>query len=124
MPAISIKIKNLPQIKRAFLKSPKNMVDDLNIAIKKSALAIQGQSMQNAPVRTGFLRRSHESIFGNLTATIMPTAYYAIFVHEGTRFMRGRPFLYEAVTEELDAVQNYFREAVQSTLDKLAKDFE
>lgn len=118
---VNLTITNLPQIKSAFSKSPVSMVKNLNTAIKKTAIKIQGRSMQNAPVKTGFLRASHTTMFDNLRATIMPTAKYAIYVHEGTRYMSGRPFLLNAVKEEESDAQAYFEKAVQDTLDEIAR---
>lgn len=123
MPNVSIKITNLPQIKSAFAKSPRKMVDELNTAIKKSAIKIQGESMRNAPVLTGRLRSSHTSLFENLKGIVQPNTDYAIYVHEGTRYMKARPFLFDAVQSEEQSVQGYFHDAVQNTLDDLAKGF-
>jgi HK97 gp10 family phage protein len=119
---INVKITNLPQIKAAFAKAPTRMAKNLNDAIRKASIAIQRQSMINSPVLTGRLRASHQTIFGPLKATIMPNVDYAIYVHEGTRYMRKRPFLYDAVQSEQRAVDDYFRKAVQDTLDEIARD--
>ncbi len=88
MTSINVEIKNLPQIRAAFRKSPKIMVANLNRAIKQSILFIAGESAKRAPVRTGNLRASHfrpESLeFRNLYGKLQPSPKYALFVHEGT----------------------------------------
>ncbi len=117
---INVTITNLPQIKAAFAKSPTKMASELNIAIRKAALKIQSTSMQNTPVLTGRLRASHQSIFSHSKAIIQPNTDYAFFVHDGTRHMKARPFLYNAVETEEDTVQRYFNVAVQNTLDEIA----
>jgi len=122
MPNIQVRITNLAEIQAAFKSAPIKMARNLNDAIRRSALAIQRQSMINSPVLTGYLRASHQSIFEPLKATIQPMANYAIFVHEGTRYMKGRPFLLEAVEAETENINDNFQKAVQDTLDEIARE--
>lgn len=48
-----------------------------------------------APVDTGFLRSSVDYTMSNdrLTGIVGPTAHYAIYLENGTRFMSERPFV-------------------------------
>jgi len=94
---IAIKITNLPQIKAAFARAPGLMADELNTAIKKSILSIQADSMRNTPVLTGRLRASHTSMFQNLKGSVYTNTNYAIYVHDGTKYMKARPFMQKAV---------------------------
>ncbi len=121
MNTVTVNITNLSEIKRAFAASPVKMTQELNTAIKKAALVIQSQSMVNTPVLTGRLRASHTSTFSNLKAIIQPNTDYAFFVHYGTRYMKARPFLFNAVKSEGTRVNEYFQVAVQNTLNDLAK---
>ena len=121
MPNIQVKIENLAEIQSAFKKSPTLMTKYLNEAIRKTALRIQEKSMINAPVDTGRLRASHQTMFENLKATVTPNVDYAIYVHKGTYKMEARPFLLEAVESENDTVNGYFKKAVQDTLDDIAR---
>lgn len=126
MSTMNVEIKNLPQIKSALRKSPALMVKNLNIAIKKSILQIARKSASNSPVKTGNLRASHfrpESFtYAPLYAKLEPSPFYAIYVHDGTKFMRARPFLKDAVESENDQIQRFFIEAVDNTLNSIAKD--
>lgn len=121
MPNVTVKIKNLAQIRAAFGQAPRLMTRELNTAIKKSVFSIESQSKQRTPVLTGRLRASHQSVFGNLRGEVGPTTNYAIFVHEGTRFMQGRPFLLEAVMSLESKIQNFFKDAVQNVLDDIGR---
>jgi HK97 gp10 family phage protein len=117
---VQIEIKNAQQIKSAFRMSPYIMTKNLSQAIKRVSYKVQGQSQKITPVKTGFLRRSHRTDFqGPLRATIQPTADYAYFVHEGTRFMKGRPFLADAVEITQGFTDTEFEKAVQDTLDTI-----
>ena len=122
MSDVSIKIKNLPQIRAAFAKSPVIMTKNLRKAIETALLTVQRQSIINAPRRTGFLKASHQyRMLSNLSGYVQPTAYYASFVHDGTRFMRGRPFLRQADAEKESEIDRLFQTAVQDTLDEIAR---
>lgn len=121
MPQVSVKIQNLAEIRRAFGKAPELMTKNLDKAIKASVLLIERQSKINTPVRTGNLRASHQTMFSPLKGVLEPMANYAIYVHEGTRYMKARPFLKKAVDSENNQVQDQFKTAVQDTLDEIAR---
>src|SRR5713101_1225674 len=74
-------------------------------AIRSATLTCQGVAKKNCPVGTpestgikgyhgGRLRQSiHVDNSKFLESTVGTNVYYALWVHEGTRKMRGRPFL-------------------------------
>lgn len=118
---VNIKIKNTAEIRAAFLFAPQAMKREMDRALKKSAFQLQRQSQINTPVLTGRLRASHQTTYGPGWAKISPTANYAIFVHEGTRYMPGRPFLEEAVESETQQIDDYFTEAVKNVFDGIGR---
>lgn len=120
--AISIQIKNIAEIKRAFNKAPALTIKHINNAIQASIFSIERDSKQNTPVLTGNLRSSHQTLFGTLRGELFPAANYAIFVHEGTRFMKARPFLAEAVKTNEKHVQDLFEKAVQNVFDDIGRE--
>lgn len=118
---IQVKIKNLPEIQAAFKQSPVLMTKNLRVALQRAAITIGRQSRINTPVMTGRLRAStYERFYSNLSAEVGTNTNYALFVHEGTRFMRARPFLARAVDSEQSKVDEEFRRAVEKTLDEIA----
>lgn len=144
MAEIQITIKNLPQIKRAFGMSPLTMRKNLAKAMNKTVLTVGSKATVNAPVDTGRLRSSilggsykagHGRAGGSfttnygvglassnvLTASVGSNVEYALFVHEGTRYMRARPFLRKAVESSQAEVDGYFLTSVQQTLDEIAR---
>lgn len=118
MPTIDIRITNLPQIKAAFGKSPLLMMRELNAAIQRSVLTIGRDSRLLTPVRTGRLRASTYERFSNLRGEVGTNTEYDVFVHEGTRFMRGRPYLRRSVEMNDQSIQSYFTDAVQKVLNQ------
>lgn len=146
---IDVKISNIKQIKAAFRRSPAVMTKELNTAIRKTVLVIRGRSVRNAPARTGRLRSSAYTSYAPLMGEIGFKANYALFVHEGTKAhmilpltkkalwwkganhpvarvrhpgTRANPFLKRAVTESQGDVDRYFKEAVDNTMQNIAKE--
>ena len=73
--------------------------------LARVAAKAETASKARCPVDTGRLRGSINWRIvlegGVLTAIIGTNVEYAIYVHEGTRYMAGRPFLVEGVTQAL-----------------------
>lgn len=122
MPTIDVKITNIDQIRSAFRKAPALMVKELDIAIKKTIMQIAGQSMKNTPVLTGRLRASTYENFSPLKGTVGTNTDYDMFVHEGTRYMKARPYLRNAVEEESSETQGFFKDAVENVLNQIARE--
>lgn len=127
---ISVTITNAEEIKRAYSLAPALMTMNLNKAIRASIENIKASSMEHTPVRTGVLRASHYTKFSPLRGEVGadpsddPAARgvnYAIFVHDGTKFMKANPFLKYAVEDEEKEVQKLFIYAVQDVLNKIGK---
>lgn len=116
---VNVQIKNIDEIKAAFKLAPALMAKELDKAIAKSIFAIQGSSMMNTPVDTGRLRASHQTMFQPLRGLLDVTAYYGVFVHEGTRYMKPRPFLLDAVNSNESNVDDNFSKAVENVLKEL-----
>lgn len=116
---IEIKIKNIADIRRAFKKSPLLMMKELNKAIQLTVLSIGRDSRINTPVDTGRLRASTYERLQNLRGEVGTNTSYDFFVHEGTRFMRARPYLRLAVEKNQANTNKYFSDAVQKVLNQI-----
>lgn len=73
--------------------------------LSRIATLAETASKAQCPVDTGRLRGSINWVIvlegGVLTAIIGTNVEYAIYVHEGTRHMAGRPFLVNGVMQAL-----------------------
>lgn len=125
MPDIKIRITNLPEIKRAFGQAPQLMSKHFNVAIKQATFLVEGKSKINAPVDTGYLMGSHRTKFlGSgigFTGIVYPKADYAMFVHQGTRFMKARPFLKDAAESSENQIERLFTQALQGVLNDIGR---
>lgn len=101
------------------------MTQELNKAIRRSVLEIGAEASKRSPVDTGRMRASilgEGTRFRSLYGEVGPTPFYSIYVHEGTRYMHGRPFLRDAVQVKESMVQSLFVDAVQKVLDDIGKE--
>lgn len=121
MPNISIKIKNLPQIQAAFRRAPYLMTKNLNIAIAQSIYSLKADSQRNTPVDTGRLRASTYTQLGNLRGEVGTNVNYDVYVHWGTRYMKGRPYLKMAVDSNERKIESFMQVAVQRTLNEIGR---
>ncbi|GAP07124.1 phage protein, HK97 gp10 family [Anaerolinea thermolimosa] len=88
-------------------------------ALLKGAMVLQGLSMQNAPVKTGFLRQSHESTKTESGAQMIVHAEYAVYQEWGTSKMPGKGFVRRAIDEGKKAILDEIRNAIQEEIKKL-----
>lgn len=91
--------------------------DAMEAIVVKVANDVLSDAQGRAPVKTGYLRNSGrvEPAEDRFSRYVHFTANYALWVHDGTRHMVGRPFLRQAIEHERGAFQDAF-----SVLGKLA----
>lgn len=121
MSEIAIRITNLGDIKRAFSMSPILMTRELNKAIQTTVYEVSRDSKRGTPVDTGHLRSSTYERFSNLKGEVGTNTEYDMFVHDGTRFMKGRPYLRNSVENNSNKTESNFTRAVQNVLDEIGK---
>lgn len=95
--------------------SPANFARAINNTISKAALSVEREAKIDSPVDTGRLRSTISTVLIPLQATIQPHVNYAIFVHEGTRFMQSRPFMYTGA----ERAEKEFGGFLKDELDKI-----
>ena len=100
------------EVRGCFNDIPPQLDKEFDKTLAKIAFLIEGKAKERSPVRTGKMKASIFSHVGHLQATIMPTVNYAIFVHEGTRFMRARPFLLWGVQDAQPDIQGLVGDSV------------
>jgi len=134
---IKIHIANLPQVQAALRRSPQIVSKHINKAIKLSIMDLRNSAGEKTPVDTGRLRGSYQVKFGTLRGELQPTANYAYFVHEGHRqqvgryvpaigkrlvksFVKGNPFLKNAVSETERKINERFDMGLKDALNEIA----
>ncbi len=82
---ITVEIKNLDELKKTLEAYPRVSAKEINSAINKTLVHIQGEAMKKAPVDTGKLRSHWQLRVYDLEGYLRNKMKYAIFVHEGTK---------------------------------------
>lgn len=129
MAKVDIQISNLAQIKAAFRAAPNLMEKELNKAIQKVLFSIQAETILNVGGQRGIKVITHglasaaerPPVFTHLKGVYDIDINYASFVHDGTRFMKGRPFLQKAVDSQKETTDRFFTEAVDNVLSAIGK---
>jgi HK97 gp10 family phage protein len=92
--------------------------DPLTVAV---AAVIVPAAAARAPRATGRLAGSHIATReGATAATVTNTAPYARFVHYGTRYQTGRPWLAEVLTANATRLTDALTDALQTDVDRAA----
>ena len=113
---ITIRIKGLDKLRRRFVRSPQRVRRAIGGAVKDSAFLIERESKLRAPVDTGRLRASIFTTIRPFSAIVEPKVKYAIYVHEGTRFMRPRPFMQLALDDNQTKVEGIFKKHIDRSI--------
>lgn len=94
--------------------------DPANI-LTKVGFIVEGAAKRRTPVDTGTLRRSITSRTEGNAAYVGSAVVYAPFVHGGTRFMAGRPFLEEGIEDSRSQIEGYLSEFGGKLFEGVAK---
>jgi HK97 gp10 family phage protein len=120
---VTIKVQGIDEIRNAFAKFPEIVGPFLRDASLRAALFLEGESKKRSPVDTGRLRSSIATSLGaqdkGLTSIVSTNVFYAVFVHEGTKYMKKRQFMKKAVEENRDEISKIFQEQVTKGLEKV-----
>ena len=88
-----------------------------NKSLLAGAIKLQEISQRYSPVDTGFLRSSHSSRETKDGAEMVVSAEYAVYLHEGTKYIRGR----EWITNAMDIKEQEILNAVATVEKKLVE---
>jgi len=105
-------------LKKRFKNRAAELPKAIKEAIYKSALEVEGAAKTFTPVDTGRLRASIFTSLYSDYAIVQPKTNYALFVHEGTRFMEARPFMRWGADAADRQIQINFEEAVNFAINK------
>lgn len=120
---ITVEVTNLEAIRRAFREAPAVSKRYFQKAIEGSSAVLASKTLAENPVpyRTGNLLQSFGFTSGNLWAKWFPSANYARYVNDGTRFIKPRRFM-EAISERSkDGINRLFGDALEGIVNQIAQ---
>jgi len=107
---------NIPIVSKKLMAKPALINSALKRAIRKSALLVERYSKMRSPVDTGRLRSSIRTRIDNFVATVNPTVDYAVFIHDGTKYMKARPFMTQGVEDATTEIRSVFNREIKGIL--------
>ncbi len=120
----NIEIKGLSRLVSKWESAPENIKKMVMDALMRSGYMVERESKLRTPVRTGRLRTSI-SVSSSLAlraephVVISPHTTYATFVHEGTRFMKARPFMMLGYNKAKNAIKNEMKQVLSKVVKEL-----
>lgn len=121
---ITINVGAGKNIAAAFRSFPEIVAPFLRDASMKSAFQVERYAKLVTPVDTGRLRASIATSLGvlnrGITSIVQTNVNYAIYVHEGTRFLRSRPFMKQGVDRAKPEIEKFYQKAVDNAMQKVA----
>jgi len=130
-----IEIIGLKDLEKAIARNPQTVKQSTKIYFQRGLAAYRrgiynspwsiGDTGGGAPVDTRNLVQSHGEKFGDFEASIGPArrfpVEYAIYVHQGTKRMKKRPWL-DFVRQQQDGqIQGLQRDLLENIVKQLAK---
>jgi hypothetical protein len=145
MTKITVKLKDYDVLHDLFKQAPEKTAKEINIAVQKVILKVQGSAMKLAPIQSGKLRQSVTSqMTGIGSGKVEVGSSYGIFVHDGTKphiiqvkkkrclanvktgqifgkivhhpGTKANPFLQNAADTEMTFIDKVFGEAVDNIM--------
>lgn len=107
-------IKGLKKVQAAIEKAPSVAEPIFQMAIEGTGAIFAKNTQKNNPVpwRTGALTQTFQFNKERLKAIWAPTRYYAIFVHEGTKYITANPFMPKIMKKSEKEVNQLFKQAL------------
>ena len=121
MPQYKVEIKGLDKFRKALSQYPSIAKEYFARAIETMTWQLNRQAKRRSPVDTGRMRSSIYPTIRPDEGIVQPNVEYAIYVHEGTRYQKAQPFLLEALEDVQPDVESEFEQALENTLDEIAR---
>lgn len=131
---INVEIKGLKQLEANFARYPTISRNYINLGLRASIFEIQKrtddggdgglfQFRSSRSSRTGYLARSFSFgiSYGDLYASIGPTAKYAPYVYYGTRRMAPNKYMDRIAKDAQPDINKHFQQANEQIIREIAK---
>ena len=99
MITIHLNFENEKDIMKLVDEYPKTINENIKDTFKKVLEEIEKYAKMNAPVDTGRLHQDIRAEFksSELEGVVFNDVNYSVYVHEGTRKMKARPYILNAI---------------------------
>lgn len=125
MAQVRVQLKGLKKFRNIVASLPKSVLSEVQKGIREAAFVVERNSkiaIVTPPTRAikhGILRDSiRVAEVKPFQAKVRPTANYAVYVHEGTRRMRPRPFMTVGLKDSVRDIENILNQRVKIGIEK------
>ncbi len=108
--------RSIDELKKWLKERPEKTIKELNDAVRKSIISVEGQAKRNAPVDTGRLRASINREERYLEGEVYTGVRYAIFQEYGTKYFKGRYYMTNAVKMLKAKIITFFEKAIENII--------
>lgn len=124
MTNFSVNVIGLKELSALLAKSADKLKETLAAGMRESAFIVEGKgkrqitSGKNRAIKTGYLRSSiGVASITPFQAKVIVGAHYGRYIHEGTRYMRARPFLADGLAESVPEIERIFGKRIKSLIE-------
>lgn len=120
---VTVQIHGLDELIAAFKKAPDIVEPILQRTIDAAQFTLQKHTLKDNPVpwRTGNLLQSFRFFKARLEGRWMPTADYAVYVHEPRENYSGNPYMEKILENSQTDINGLFDTALERIVAELAK---
>ena len=121
---ISIKLIGINSLMRRLATARLGIAGAISAGMREAAFVVEREgklaitSGPNRAIKTGYLRSSIgvTSVLP-YRATVTAGAFYGIYVHEGTRYMRKRPFLHAGLKKAVPQIERILGRRIKALIE-------
>ena len=113
---MEIHIDGIPELRKKLNRLDDGMKRNVHDAMQFEAEAMKNVARARCPVRTGRLRDSIYAKVRDWIIQLGATAPYAIYQELGTRYIRPRKFLKNAVSLRMQSLINRINRAIRQSI--------
>lgn len=126
---LRVEIKGLSELREAFARAPDITESWLQRTIEAAQFTLQKHTLKDDPIpwRTGNLLQSFRFFKGRLWGKWMPTAEYAVLVHEpraakseGGKAYAGNPYMEKVIAKAQPDIDKLFETCLERITQELA----
>lgn len=121
---ITIRIRNLEDLRVAVARYPQTSLEQIDEALDRSVDIVLNYALPHrgiVPYRTTRMSQSFKEgiVRGNLWRAVGPTVEYAIYVDQGTRYIKPRKFMEKLAQAAEPLINKRFDEAAQKIVETM-----
>lgn len=120
---MSLQVKGLDALNKALKNASANTKQEVGNAVKMIVATLEREgkeAVRSGPTRafdTGNLMNNIGSVYDQFSGIIFSEAPYSLYIHEGTQYMKERPFFERAIDNSQDKIKDIISDSLSRIFD-------